>query len=160
MAIDDDTDTVAGVCLNGIVRPGEQEQGLEKLRQNKDDRFVKIFRLLYEQNLKLDLFRRYETEEIFELRILSVDGRYRGQGVAKQLMAMSLRTAAEAGYRVLKGEATGLYSQKILQAEQFELVGETKYADCVDENGEEMFPVEKPHESLKIMIKLLPAREE
>lgn len=146
---------IAGVCLNGIVRPGELERGLAKLAENPDQRFSKIFRLLYEENIKLDLFRRYGTEQIFELRILSVDGRFRGRGIAKQLLKQSQQLAAAEGFRVLKGEATGLFSQKILQAEEFAVIGEACYAARRNADGTAMFPVQEPHESLKIMIKVL-----
>lgn len=122
---------------------------------NPDQRFIKIFQLLYSENLKLDLFRRYHTEQIFELRILSVDSRYRGQGIAKQLMLRSQQVAADAGYMVLKGEATGLFSQKILLSENFVPISEALYAHRRNPDGSPMFPVHPPHESLKIMMKIL-----
>lgn len=145
---------IAGVCLNGIVRPGDIEKGLTQLPDTPDGR---IFRLLYEENLKLGLFQRYHTAEIFELRIMSVDGAYRGQGVAQQLLMHSQKLAAVAGHTVLKGEATGLFSQKILLSDQFVAVNEVLYASKVNADGTPMFPVQAPHESLKIMIKVLPS---
>lgn len=122
---------------------------------NPDARFIKIFQLLYEENIKLDLFQRYRTAEIFELRILSVDSGYRGQGVAKQLLLHSQKMAADTGYTVLKGEATGLFSQKILLSEQFVPISEAMYSDKFNADGTPMFPVQPPHESLKIMVKVL-----
>lgn len=123
---------------------------------NPDRSFTRIFQLLYEENLKLDLFRRYRTEQIFELRILSVDGRFRGRGIAKELLLHSERVAAAGGFRVLKGEATGLFSQKILLAGHFEPISEAPYADMRNADGSAMFAVQPPHESLKIMMKVLP----
>lgn len=131
------------------------ERGLAKLANNPDQHFAKIFRLLYEENIKLDLFRRYDTEQIFELRILSVDGRFRGRGIAKHLMQQSQQLAAARGFHVIKGEATGLFSQKILQADDFVVIGEAKYATKRNADGSPMFPVQAPHESLKIMMKVL-----
>lgn len=57
--------------------------------------------------------------------------------------------------QVIKGDATGKFSQRILSSLGWELVHELKYADHVDENGSQIFKTPAPHESLKIMIKIL-----
>lgn len=63
--------------LNGFLYQGDILIAKEKLNQDcNDEKFKKIFNLLYDENLKIDLFKSYNVEKIFELRILSVSDRY------------------------------------------------------------------------------------
>lgn len=62
--------------LNGFLYQGDILKAKEKLNQDcKDEKFKKIFNLLYDENLKIDLFKTYNVDKIFELRILSVSDR-------------------------------------------------------------------------------------
>lgn len=56
---------------------------------------------MYGESQKLDLFRRYGVDRIFELRILSVDSEFRGQGVARKLIDMSQSLAIKNGFKVI-----------------------------------------------------------
>lgn len=91
---------IAGVALNGILLKGDIEEALINVNQLKDERTKKIFRLLYDQNLKLNLFNRFNVDKIFELRILSVDSKFRGQGLAKELWKRSEVMAEECNFQV------------------------------------------------------------
>lgn len=86
--------------MNGVARPGDIEKGIRQLDKNPDEVFKKIFKLLYGESQKLDLFRRYGVDCIFELRILSVDSKFRGQGVARQLIDESQMIAIKYGFTV------------------------------------------------------------
>lgn len=92
---------IAGVCLNGILQKGDIETSLANLHLKDDEKFRKIFTLLYTENLKNDLFEKYHIDKIFEIRILSVDSKFRGHGVAGSLMLKSKLVAEENGFRVL-----------------------------------------------------------
>lgn len=61
--------------LNGWLHKGEVEESRQKLKNCKDDRFRTIFTLLYDENLKVDLFSQFNVDKMFEVRILSVDSR-------------------------------------------------------------------------------------
>lgn len=91
---------IAGVCLNGVLLKGDLESALEKLFEKGDKEFQKIFNLLYGQSLRLNLFERLNVDKIFELRILSVDAKFRGQGIAKNLLIKSQEIAEQNGFRV------------------------------------------------------------
>ena len=91
---------IAGVILNGILCPGDVEDALDKLEQGIDEGYKNIFRLLYSENLKVNLFERFNVVKIFDLRILSVDGKFRGKGIAKTLVQNSEELARQLGYKV------------------------------------------------------------
>lgn len=91
---------IAGVALNGIDRPGDMEECLKDIESIDNIQYRRIFGLLVNVNLPLDLFGKYNVDKIFELRILSVDSKYRGKGLAKQLFLRSEMLAQERGFKV------------------------------------------------------------
>ncbi|XP_055593344.1 arylalkylamine N-acetyltransferase 1 [Uranotaenia lowii] len=147
---------IAGVALNGILHGNRDiEHSLEKLNSIKDENFKKIFKLLYEQNLRINLFKQFDVDKIFEIRILSVDSKFRGQGLAKRLMEKSEQIAVEQGFQMMKTDATGAFSQRVVSSLGFVTKCEIKYTDYLDEQGDQIFVVEQPHEKLKIMCKAI-----
>lgn len=160
MAVDGRKDSnnygqIAGVILNGVLRPGDTEQALEKLQESTDANYKKIFELLYGHSLQVDLFARYNVEQIFDVRILSVDARYRGQGIAKELVRRAEQVARKSGFQLLKADATGIFSQKILCSQGFQPFSEQLYAKYTNDVGEIILPVEAPHIKLQLLIKQL-----
>ncbi|XP_058837088.1 arylalkylamine N-acetyltransferase 1-like [Topomyia yanbarensis] len=155
MAISHDGE-IAGVALNGILHGNSDiEKSLDKLNDINDENFKKIFKLLYEQNYRINLFKQFDVDKIFEIRILSVDSKFRGQGLAKILLKKSEELALERGFQVMKTDATGAFSQRVVSSLGFITKGEIKYTDYLDSNGDQIFVVEPPHEKLKIMCKVI-----
>jgi GNAT superfamily N-acetyltransferase len=89
-----------GVALNGVLRPGDLNKALHKLKILNDEKFSKIFTLLYSLTENLDLFGKYGVDSIFECKIVSVDPRARGKGLAGELVKRSIRVAKENGFEV------------------------------------------------------------
>ncbi|XP_043466558.1 uncharacterized protein LOC122501282 isoform X1 [Leptopilina heterotoma] len=95
----DNKGTIAGTVLNGIVQRGEREEAERRLAEMSDKNFQTIFGLLYKVNEKIDLFTKYNVDDLFECRILSVDDRFRGRGLANALVQESLENAKNAGFK-------------------------------------------------------------
>ncbi|XP_073831143.1 arylalkylamine N-acetyltransferase-like 7 isoform X2 [Musca autumnalis] len=150
-----DSNEIAGVILNGILHPGDIETSQKKLELNDDEKFKKIFRLLYTINLKDDIFQKFDVDKAFDVRILSVDSQYRGQGIAKHLVRHSENIAKECGFKLMKADATGIFSQKILKSNGFEVLLEQYYNKYVDEFGQPILNVESPHIKLQLLYKVL-----
>ena len=98
----DKNGTIAGMALNGILKKGEREEAERRLAELSDEKFKIIFGLLYKVNEKIDLFSKYNVDELFECRILSVGANFRGRGLANILMADSIETARNAGFKVVQ----------------------------------------------------------
>lgn len=62
---------VVGVALNGKLCRGDIAKAEKALQLSNDERFVRIFRFLYQGNK--DTFKELNVEQMFEIRILSVD---------------------------------------------------------------------------------------
>ena len=81
--------------------PDSKKIALEELQNQFDEKFRKIFNLLYSQNLRVNLFKEFGVNELFEVTILSVNPKFRGQGIAKQLLIKSEEIARENGFKVI-----------------------------------------------------------
>lgn len=88
------------MALNAWVYKGEVEDAKEKLKLCPDARFRTIFTFLYDENLEIDLFSQFNIDKFFELRILSVDSKFRGKGIAKRLFQEAENMAREVGAKV------------------------------------------------------------
>lgn len=148
VAAQNDKGNIVGVCLNGFLRPQDYEKAKESLEKCQDERFKKIFSLLYDENLKIDLFKLHDVDKIFEYRILSVDRDYRGRGLAKQLITKSEDVARKYQCKVVKGDATAQGSLAICLSQGLEPITEIYYKDTD-------IQVEPPHEKLVILHKKL-----
>lgn len=91
---------IAAAVLNGVLKRGEREAAAKRLAEIEDKKFQTIFGLLYKVNEKIDLFSKYNVDELFECRILSVDEKYRGRGLANLLMANTVDIAKKNGFKV------------------------------------------------------------
>lgn len=149
IAIRNSKGEIAGVCLNGFLHPGDVLKAKEALDACSDERFKKIFNLLYDTNLKVDLFELLNVDRIFEFRILSVDKAYRGQGIAKKLIKKSEEIARKYHCSVVKGDATAIGSLKVCLSNGLKPVFEVPYSEIDDIN------VGPPHQKLVILYKVL-----
>ncbi|XP_037726858.1 dopamine N-acetyltransferase isoform X1 [Drosophila subpulchrella] len=146
---------IAGVVLNGILKPDDTAKALEKLDSSGDAYFRKIFEMLHKHNLKHNLFEHFDVESMFDVRILSVDSCYRGQGIANELVKRSVAVARKNGFRLMKADATGIFSQKIFRSNGFEVFSEQPYCKYTDENGKVILPVEAPHIKMQLLYKAI-----
>lgn len=80
---------------------GDVENALENLQTKQNEKFIKIFNFLYTQNLKQNLFKQFNVDKLFEVRILSVNPKFRGQGIARNLLVKSQEVAEENGFKVI-----------------------------------------------------------
>lgn len=154
MAVTED-DEIAGVVLNGVLHNGDIERSQKKLEVCQDENFKKIFNLLYDANRQVDFFTHFNVDRVFDVRILSVDSRFRGQGIAAELMSKSEEIAKENNIKVMKADATGIYSQNICTKLGFEKIAEIYYDRYTDDSGVPILKVEPPHKNLQIMFKVL-----
>uniref|UniRef100_A0A1B0A181 aralkylamine N-acetyltransferase n=1 Tax=Glossina pallidipes TaxID=7398 RepID=A0A1B0A181_GLOPL len=150
-----DANEIAGVVLNGILRPGDLQAAKKKLQTKDDEKYRKIFQLLYDHNLQTDIFEYFKIDKAFDMSILSVDEKFRGKGIAKHLVENSESLAKKHGFKLLKADATGVFSQKIFKSAGFEVLHEQYYNKYVDNDNEIILPVESPHIKLQLLYKRL-----
>ncbi|EFA02243.1 arylalkylamine N-acetyltransferase 1 [Tribolium castaneum] len=155
MAVESTTGEIAGVALNGIARRGDVEKALEEMKSIDNIKYQRIFGLLNNVNKSIDLFTKYNVDKIFELRILSVDSRFRGRGIAKELFLRSELIAEEHGFKLVKVDATSLFTQRAAECLGFITEKCVTYGDFKDENGRKIYDTKSPHDYYKVMTKVV-----
>ncbi|KAK9512504.1 hypothetical protein O3M35_000912 [Rhynocoris fuscipes] len=155
MALHSASNEIAGVCLNGILRNGDLEKDLEMLKTLSDEKYKLIFTLLTKFNLSCNIFEREQVDELFECRILSVDNKFRGKGLAGKLVELSEEIGRKEGFKVMKADLTGAFSQKVFTKRGHEIIFEKKYEDMTDEDGEQLLKTDPPHYYFQTCIKRL-----
>lgn len=137
------------------MRYSDVETSSKQIEALEDGAFKKIFVFLHAHNAQQNLSKEFSVDKIFEVRILSVDARFRGQGIAKKLLLKCEEFAMENGFRLIKMDATSLFTQRVAASLDYQMRSEYRYDEYLDENNQQIFHVESPHESNKIMYKLL-----
>uniref|UniRef100_A0A1A9WWY6 aralkylamine N-acetyltransferase n=1 Tax=Glossina brevipalpis TaxID=37001 RepID=A0A1A9WWY6_9MUSC len=148
-------DELAGVVLNSPLTRDDFKKAKWELESNRDETFKKILNFFYKFNTKTDMFNYFKVNKIFNANVVSVDGNFRGKGVSKNLLKYSEQLAKEQGFKVMKAEATGIFSQKIFKTAGFKLFHEQFYNRYVDEYDEPILPVELPDTKIQLVYKLL-----
>lgn len=82
-----DSGALIGVCVNGAHESGHQAEMDAGAAECPNPKFRKILTLLANVERGADLFRRHpDVTKCCEVRILSVDGAWRGKGVGTALI--------------------------------------------------------------------------
>ncbi|KAH1019877.1 hypothetical protein HUJ04_009628 [Dendroctonus ponderosae] len=140
-----------GICLNGLIKRGYLDKGDDGLKIT-DQKFSKIVRLLDRVAAESDVFSRFpDCDKAMTVKILSVDGAYRGQGIAKELMNKTRELAKELGTGFMTVECTSHFTALALKKLGFELHYALKYADH-KENGKTVFQPEPPYEACTVYV--------
>uniref|UniRef100_A0A1A9VWQ7 aralkylamine N-acetyltransferase n=1 Tax=Glossina austeni TaxID=7395 RepID=A0A1A9VWQ7_GLOAU len=146
---------IAGVAINHKVSSGDFQDARDQLHTINDENYRKLLKLLYDYTLEANIFECFQIDEYFELHMLSVDGKFRGEGIGKHLINDSENMAKKHGFKLMKSDATGAFSQKLFKSAGFEVVHEVLYNEYVDSNNKPIFPVAPPHTKLQLVCKCL-----
>ena len=111
VAIDDATDKPLAVSINQTAKPSQAslEEDLQKyLKAYNDPKFGHILSILHHVNANAgDLFKKLDTNIIFDIKIVTTDKNNRRGGLAEDLLYRSVELARVLGFKAVKTEATG-----------------------------------------------------
>ena len=130
MAVSDDTNEVMGIRVCGVRKKSDSGD----LSEVSDEPLRSLFTFLAHKDGEIDFFNRYGVSEQFHFLSLSVHEKYRRRGLGGILLATCIELARELGFKVIKGEGTSAFSQRIYEKHGFETVyvlpyEEYKYKD-------------------------------
>lgn len=142
---------IIGVCLNGLLKRGYLENPENELKIT-DEKFTKIVRLLDKTALESDVFQKFpDSDKAVTVKIISVDGAYRGQGIAKELLNKTREIAKEVGAGFVTVDCTSHFTALALKKLGFQLHYSLKYAEHREE-GQVVFKPEPPHEACTVYV--------
>lgn len=147
---------VIGVCLNGVDVRGKSNDEDSKNFECRNPRFGKILGLLQNVNKQSDVFGQFpEVDRMLEVRILSVDDAYRGQGIAKALIEKTRLEGEKMGIPLMRVDCTSHFSAKAVARLGFHCVYTLQYADYLDKEGQRVFHPPPPHTCCKTFVRHL-----
>ncbi|XP_014470404.1 PREDICTED: dopamine N-acetyltransferase-like isoform X2 [Dinoponera quadriceps] len=145
---------IVGVILNGKMDPPSSEEP-EYIWSCTNVKFKKILRLLRYVDERVNAGGQFRDLNIMEIRIISVDTNWRGQGIAKALIEKTVEIAKEQEFHYVRADCTSLFSAKLCARAGFDMVYKLDYSDYVDDDGKPIFSPVLPHTSVTSYVKKL-----
>lgn len=107
---------------------------------------------------KFDIFALYpDIERFVDGKILSVDPKYRGCGIAGVLTDKTIEFMREQHIEIFHVLCTSHFSARVCEKLDFTEVFQLPFTDYVDENGKQVITPEKPHVAARIFTKKVTA---
>jgi GNAT superfamily N-acetyltransferase len=148
-------DPRAGKMVASAVASNHDDDDEEEVFTTSYDKFQIVLDFInHENEVAGDIFQRYDVDEICHFVALSVDGKARGKGLGKTLLSVAVDFAKEIGCKLLKGEGSSQFSQKIYSRLGFDTLATVNYDDYkVD--GKIVLQDTGMHTSSKIYVKVV-----
>jgi len=147
---------VIGVCVNNACFKSDflQEDLAFGLDQTLDPKYKPFLAIHHELRLKNQhIYDEIRTGKLFSIRMVGVDPKTRGMGVATDLIRRSILLAGCLGFSGIKTEATGKFSQKAFSTIGMLKTNSVKYSEF-EFQGEKVFEGMNPiHTELTFMKK-------
>lgn len=154
-AIDSNGNCV-GVFLSALSTNSElesEENENDDLIYQKHEKFYRIIQLTEELSRRVNLSERFPyLRDFVEGKVLSVDGKYRGQGVAGQLVERTFKEMERRRIPLMAIQCSSYYSARVMQKAGFELVAKIPYKDF-HLNGKQAIVPASPHVEIAAFIK-------
>lgn len=148
---------VVGVNINGLInKPKETDDAPEKLADGcEHPKFKKIMALMDYVDEHFNIFDLYpDVDRLLDIKIMSVDSRYRGLGIAGKLTDRTMEYVKDNNIKLVHVLCSSHFSARVMEKMSFEEVYRLPYSDYLV-NGEQVFDPEKPHNAVRILTKRL-----
>lgn len=148
---------IVGVNINGLInKPKVTDDTSEKLADScEHPKFKKIMALMDYVDQHFNIFDLYpDVERLLDIKIMSVDSRYRGLGIAGKLTDRTMQYVKENNIKLVHVLCSSHFSARVMEKMSFEEVYRLPYSDYLV-NGEQVFDPDKPHNAVRILIKRL-----
>lgn len=148
---------IVGVNINGLInKPKETDDTSAKLSDScKHPKFKKIMALMDYVDEHFNIFDMYpNVDRLLDIKIMSVDSRYRGLGIAGMLTDRTMQYVKENNIKLVHVLCSSHFSARVMEKMSFEEVYRLPYSDYLV-NGEQVFDPEKPHNAVRILVKRL-----
>lgn len=131
MAVSDDTNEMMGIRTCRIAKKSDVNDLSHVTYENVKD----MWTFLCHKDEEMDLFNRFNLEEMFHFVTLAVHKNYRRRGLGFILLSAGVALAKELGFKAVKGEGTSTFSQRIYEKRGFETILEIPYNQYAYKGG-------------------------
>ena len=131
MAVSDDTNETMGIRTCRIAKKSDVNDLSHVTYENVKD----MWTFLCHKDKEMDLFNRFNLEEMFHFVTLAVHKNYRRRGLGFILLSAGVALAKALGFKAVKGEGTSAFSQRIYEKRGFETILEIPYSQYAYKGG-------------------------
>lgn len=152
---------ISGLCkttkspssVTSVDRRCSVHNDYEDMFYKNHEKFYRIIKLTEELDKKVNLPERFpELNEYVEGKVLSVDEKYRGMGIAGQLVNRTLVEMGRRNISLIAIQCSSLYSARVMARLGFELVAAIAYKDFHLEGRQAIVP-KPPHDQIRAFIR-------
>ena len=119
-----DTGEIMGVVVSGLIRKTDPPPNFADM---ECERLKRLLTFLTHKDDEVNFFERYKVDEAVYAFTLGVKKTYRRMELGGNLVAATVALSRELGFKVIKGEATSKFSDKIGQKQGWEILLKIPY---------------------------------
>lgn len=155
LAIDKETNNIAGVILSSPSVPGDADEMIEEAARCGTKKWSEILLLLAHLEHKSNVFERFKVSRVLHIHVMGVDKQFRGHSIGVNLIEKCMEHGKKLGYTLASVDCSSVYSIRIAEKVDMECISEVAYADYKDDSGEQVYQPPAPHTHIKTFVKLL-----
>ncbi|CAF1555401.1 unnamed protein product [Rotaria magnacalcarata] len=116
-------------------------------------KYEHISELITKLHENINLFEKFDSENLFHIYFLGVDPNYRQSKLASQLIDSSISVAKQKRFDMVYADVTGDYSLNAFLKHDFQIIKSIDYDSYENSNGEKVFQNIHIHKGCSIVIK-------
>ena len=155
IAVDEDTNTIAGICVNFIVKKEEQRQEDELENSLILEYLGPILQFMHKLEEGYNVFDELNTDKGLDLRFLGVKESYSNQGIGKRLSEESIELARKLELKFVQSVPTNPVTIRLFESLGFETKSELKCVNFFMNDGQPAFPRASSKDICRYVVKIL-----
>jgi arylalkylamine N-acetyltransferase len=159
LAIDDESEKIAGVLIAGPIYPGDADEML-KSAEKSSRKWGDIQKLLAYIGKKADVLGKFNLDKALHCHLLTVHQAYRGNRIGQGLFEQSFENARKLNYKLMSVDCTSVFSARVAERCGMECISAVTYAEYNEAIGEQLFRPQKPNLEIKTFAKRIRGRPE
>ncbi|KAL4225902.1 hypothetical protein ACF0H5_013890 [Mactra antiquata] len=144
--ISKDTNEIMGIRVIGTMKISDPPMDLSEFNYEP---LRSLFTFLTHKDKEVRFFEQFGVDEAIHFFTLGVNKKYRRMGLGGKLLAAAVAMSRELGFKVIKGEGTSNFSQRIYEKQGFETLYTLPY-DSYMYNGRPVIDGTGEHTQTKI----------
>lgn len=155
LAIDEEKKKIVGVLIAGPIEHGDADKMLENAEFCETKKWSDISKILAYIEKKADVLGKFNLEEAVHCHAVGVHHDYRGNRIGLKLFEKFFDVAKALDYQLLSVDCTSIFSNRICEQLEMDLVSSVSYDEYNMKIGEKLFKSIEPNTEIRTYVKKL-----
>lgn len=153
LAIDSSNEQIAGLATFGEISKSYSQESWDESETTTNRKWRDILKFMSHIEAKANVCERFSVSKALHLHSVTVDKKYRGRAIGKNLFNECFKVAENRNYRIVSADCTSIYSVRIAEAVGMECVSTATYDEYNEKVGDKIFHPIQPHVEIKTFVK-------